>query len=88
MPERLPQAEYESGEIVRSVSTTKAYVSFKGRSWKCRRPSVASASLSDPPTSDGVFGIFFASRQVATIDLTGATSVSDVPGQVSAMSPG
>ena len=34
MPERLPQPEYDSHEIVRRVSATKAYVSFKGRLWK------------------------------------------------------
>ena len=41
-----------------------------------------------PLTADGRFGIFFASRQVASIDLTSSKSVSHVSGQVSAMSPG
>ena len=31
---RLPEAEYDNHEIVRRVSTTKAYVSFKGCLWK------------------------------------------------------
>jgi hypothetical protein len=31
---RLPQVEYDPHDIVRSVSSTKAYVSFKGRLWK------------------------------------------------------
>ena len=34
MPDRLPEVEYDSHEIVRRVSTTKAYVSFKGHFWK------------------------------------------------------
>lgn len=34
MPERPPEAHYDAGEIVRTVSTTKAYVSFKGRPWR------------------------------------------------------
>ena len=34
MPDRLPAPEYDSHEIVRTVSATKAYVSFKGRLWK------------------------------------------------------
>ena len=34
MPDRLPEVEYDEGEIVRTVSTTKDYVSFKGRLWK------------------------------------------------------
>jgi hypothetical protein len=38
--------------------------------------------------SDGYYGIFFASWQVASIDLTTGQSVCDVSEQVSAMSPG
>jgi cytochrome c-L len=34
MPDRLADVEYDSHEIVRRVSTTKAYVSFKGRLWR------------------------------------------------------
>src|SRR5262249_56568126 len=34
MPDRLPKVEYDRHDIVRSVSSTKAYVSFKGRLWK------------------------------------------------------
>src|SRR5450759_943874 len=34
MPDRLPRVEYDSGEIVRTVSSTRHYVSFKGRMWK------------------------------------------------------
>jgi hypothetical protein len=37
--------------------------------------------------SDGHYGIFFGSRKVAEIDLTGTKSVSDVSEQVSTMSP-
>jgi putative transposase len=40
-----------------------------------------------PKVRDGHYGIFFGSRQVATIDLTAGKSVSDVSEQVSAMSP-
>ncbi|HXQ16793.1 MAG TPA: IS481 family transposase, partial [Caulobacteraceae bacterium] len=39
-------------------------------------------------TKDGHYGVFFGSRQIATIDLTKPKSVSDVSEQVSAMSPG
>ena len=88
MPDRLPTVEYDSHEIVRSVSTTKAYVSFKGRSWKVPQAFRGERLAIRPMTPDGCFGIFFGSRQVASIDLTGRQSVSDVPGQVSAMSPG
>lgn len=88
MPDRLPDVEYDSGQIVRSVSTTKAYVSFKGRFWKVPQAFCGERLAIRPLTADGQFGIFFGSRQVASIDLTGAKSVSHVPGQLSAMSPG
>ncbi|HEY8334883.1 MAG TPA: IS481 family transposase, partial [Tardiphaga sp.] len=41
-----------------------------------------------PKDRDGHYGVFFGSRQVAEIDLTGSQSVSDVSEHVSAMSPG
>jgi hypothetical protein len=88
MPERLPTVEYNEGETLRTVSTTKAYISFKGRLWKVpqafRGERVAVRALSQ----DGRYGVFFASRRIATIDLTNPQPVSDVPEQVSAMSPG
>jgi hypothetical protein len=87
MPRRLPEVEYDAGETIRTVSTTKAYVSFKGRLWKVpqafRRERVAIRQLA----VDGRYGVFFASRQIATIDLTNPKPVSDVSEQVSAMSP-
>jgi transposase InsO family protein len=88
MPKRLPKVEYDAGEIVRTVSSTKAYVSFKGQLYKVpqafRRERVAIRQLA----TDGRYGVFFASRQVATIDLTKPKPVSHVSEQVSAMSPG
>ena len=46
MPDRLPEVEYDEHEIVRTVRTTKDYISFKGHRGRCRRPSAASASPS------------------------------------------
>jgi len=34
MTNRLPEVEYDQGEIVRRVPTTKDYISFKDRLWK------------------------------------------------------
>src|ERR1051326_2512237 len=34
MPGRLPEVEYDEHEIVRTVSNTKDYISFKGRPWR------------------------------------------------------
>ena len=87
MPDRLPTPEYDSHEIVRAVSTTKAYVNFKGRSWKVPQAFCGERLAIRPISNDGLYGVFFAAHQVATIDLTGRKSVGHVPEQVSAMSP-
>jgi transposase InsO family protein len=87
MPDRPADVEYDSGEIVRRVSTTKTYVSFKGRLWRVPQAFRGERLAIRPKNCDGHYGVFFGSRQVATIDLTGNESVSDVSEQVSAMSP-
>lgn len=70
MPESLPQPEYEAGEIVRSVSTTKAYVSFKGVLWKVPQAFCGERLAIRSLSVDGAYGVFFAAHQVADIDLT------------------
>ncbi|MBV9983543.1 MAG: hypothetical protein JO365_26695 [Bradyrhizobium sp.] len=57
----MPEAEYDSQEIVRRVGTTKDYISFKGRLWKVpkafcgerlaiRPPqAIANSEFSSPP---------------------------------------
>jgi putative transposase len=87
MPDRLPEVQYGSGETVRRVSTTKDYISFKGRLWSVPRAFRGELLAIRPLTADGHYGIFFGSWPIATIDLTMPKSVSDVPEQVSAMSP-
>jgi hypothetical protein len=87
MPERLPAPEYDSHEIVRTVSATKAYVSFKGRLWKVPQAFCGERLAIRPTSSSAQYGVFFAAHQVATIDLTSGKSVGHVPEQVSAMSP-
>jgi transposase InsO family protein len=88
MPRSLPAVDYDAADTVRIVSSTKAYISFKGRLWKVpqafRGERVAIRQLA----VDGHHGVFFASRQITTIDLTKPKTVSDVSEQVSAMSPG
>jgi transposase InsO family protein len=88
MPDRLPQVDYDDNEIVRSVSSTKAYVSFKGRLWKVPQAFRGERLAIRPLTIDGRYGIFFAARQIATIDLTNKQTVSHLPEQVSTVSPG
>lgn len=87
MPDRLPAPEYDSHEIVRTVSATKAYVSFKGRLWKVPQAFCGERLAIRPTLSSMRYGIFFAAHQVATIDLTSGKSVGHVPEQVSATSP-
>jgi transposase InsO family protein len=88
MPARLPEVEYDDTEIVRAVSSTRHYISFKGRMWKVPQAFAGERLAIRPLDRDGQYGIFFASWQVAAIDLTTGKNVSDVSEQVSAMSPG
>jgi putative transposase len=87
MPDHPTDPEYDSGEIVRAVSTTKAYVRFKGRLWRVPKAFCGERLAIRPMNADGLYGVFFASHRVASIDLTRSQSVSHVPEQVSAMSP-
>jgi transposase InsO family protein len=88
MPDELPQVAYDDHEIVRSVSTTKAYVSFKGKMWKVPQAFCGERLAIRPLSTDGRYAICFAAHTIATIDLTSNQSVSHVSEQVSAISPG
>jgi transposase InsO family protein len=88
MPARLPQVEYDDHEIIRTVGTTKAYVSFKGRLWKVPQAFCGERLAIRPLTIDGRYGAFFGAHQIASIDLTQPKSVGHVSEQVSVMSPG
>ena len=88
MPAQLPSVAYDAHEIVRTVGTTKAYISFKGRLWKVPQAFYGERLAIRPLNTDGHFGVFFAAHQIADIDLTKPKSVSDVSEQVSTMSPG
>lgn len=70
MPDQLPEVEYDHHEIVRSVSTTKAYVSFDNRLWKVPQAFCGERLAIRSLSTDGQFGVFFAAHQIATIDLT------------------
>jgi transposase InsO family protein len=70
MPSRLVPLVYDEGEIVRIVSTTRASVRFKGKLWPVPRAFHGERLAIRPRGRDGQFGIFFASRQIASIDLT------------------
>ena len=88
MPDKLPQPDYALDDIVRSVSSTKAYVMFKGRNWKVPEAFTGERLAIRPLATDGRYGVFFASHHIATIDLQNAkmcqpcprTGVHHVPG--------
>lgn len=86
MPERLPVIEYDDGEIVRTVPTSKDYIGFKGNLWKVPQAFRGERVAIRPLTTDGQFGVYFAAHQIAMIDLTTPRTVGHVPEQVSAMS--
>ncbi len=88
MPERLAEVDYDAHEIVRIVSSTKSYVSFKGRCWRVPKAFRGERVAIRPLDRDGHYGIFLAAHRIASIDLTSLQPVGDVSEQVSAMSPG
>ena len=87
MPRKTPTVDYDEGELVRIVSSTKAYISFKGRLWRVPQAFRGERVAIRPLSQDGRYGVFFTSHKIAEIDLTKPKTVSDVPEQVSAMSP-
>jgi len=88
MPERLPAVDYDEREDVRRVSTTKAYLSFKGRLWRVPQAFCGERLAIRPLNAHGRYGIYFGAYQIAEIDLTNPKGVGDVSEQVSVMSPG
>jgi transposase InsO family protein len=87
MPSHLPQVHYDEHEIVRTVSSTKSYISFKGRFWKIPQAFRGERLAIRPRHPDGRYAVCFGAYEIATIDLTNPECVSDVSEHVSAMSP-
>jgi hypothetical protein len=65
----------------------KPYVTFKGQLWNVPGAFHSERLAIRLCGADGHYGIFFDSRQLAIIDLTGDKSVSDVSEHVSALPP-
>lgn len=74
LPAKLPEPEYQPGDIVRTVGTTKAYISFKGKLWPVGQAFFGERVALRPLDVDGRYGIFFGSRQIASFDLRHAPS--------------
>lgn len=86
-PRTLPQPHYDEGDIVRTVSTTKSHISFRGRVWTVPKAFRGERLAIRPLNTDGLHGVYFASHHIGTIDLTTPKPVSHVSEQASAMSP-
>jgi transposase InsO family protein len=69
MPDRLPKVDYADSDIVRTVDSTKACISFKGRRWQVPKAFLRERVALRPLNKDGCFGVYFATRKIATIDL-------------------
>jgi len=78
MPDEIPEVEYASGDIVRSISTTKGYVRFKGRFWKVPEAFRGQRVAVRPGEIDGIHAVYFGARKIATIDLRNPEADQDV----------
>lgn len=88
MPAKLPDVEYAPSDIVRTISQTKGYVVFKGRNWKVPEAFGGERLAIRPTAKDGIYGVYFASHLIRTIDLNTPKGVNYVSEHPSTMSPG
>lgn len=88
MPKAPAQPDYDPQEIIRRVSSTKAYVAFRGKLWKVPKAFLGQRLAIRPLRDDGHYGVFFAAHHVASIHLTQPKPVTHVSEQLSPMSPG
>jgi len=86
MPEKLPVVEYDDGEILRTVDTTRSYISFKGRHWRMPQAFRGERLAIRPKAQSNLFDVCFSAYKIAEIDLN--KPVSYVSEQVSTMSQG
>lgn len=75
MPEQIPAPEYNARDVVRRIGTTKSYISFKGRLWNVPKAFLGEHVAIRPLDHDGKYGVFFAARQIAIIDLRDQSNV-------------
>jgi hypothetical protein len=85
MPAKLPVVEYDDGEILRTVDTTRSYISFKGRHWRMPQAFRGERVAIRSRAQDGLYAVCFGAHQIAEIDFN--ESVSYVSEQASTMSP-
>ena len=76
MPSKLPEPEYQTGDVLRTVGATKGYISFRGQSRRVPDAFQGERVAVRPLESDGHYGIFFGARQIASFDLRDAAQES------------
>lgn len=76
MPQRLPEAHYEPGEITRCVGTTKPYISFKGRMWKVPQAFKGETLALRPRDTDGLYAVCFGANHITDLNLKDPQSPS------------
>ncbi len=77
-PETLPVPQYDQGEILRRVGTTKAYLSFRNRHWKVPDAFRGETLAIRPRLPDGCFNICFGAREIASINLNSPETTETV----------
>jgi transposase InsO family protein len=85
MPVKLPVVEYDDGEILRTVDTTRASISFKGRNFRMPQAFRGERLAIRKTGKDGCYAVCFGAHKIAEIDFN--QPVSYVPEQASTMSP-
>ncbi|SMD21223.1 Transposase InsO and inactivated derivatives [Rhizobium sp. RU36D] len=68
-PKRLPEPEYDSGEILRKVPKTRANVNFKGKLWYVPQAFCGETLAIRQLDRERLYGVFFGATQIAKIDL-------------------
>lgn len=76
-PEVLPEPDYAAHDETRRVSTTKAYVSFRGRSWRVPKAFVGQIVAIRPTELDHRFDVCWGAHRIARIDLLADTDDTD-----------
>ena len=74
-PETLPPIEYGDGDLVRKVGA-EGWVSFKGHAFKVGRALRGYPVALRPTVPDGVWGVWFLTHPIATVDLRGPNRTS------------
>ena len=78
LPKTLPAPCYAEGEILRRVSTTKAYLSFANRLWKVPDAFRGQTLAIRPRHPRGCFAICFGAHEIAALDLNAPQTPQNV----------